>query len=641
MAFDAAMFRASPPAFHGEWSTDPFSGLLIPKTQRGNVEWRQKLIASARSSATVRRALRAAAAKSPIFFANAFAFTFLQKKISLDGKEVAVISGKSTDGLKDDPHIPFITWKVQDDAIVELTKAIDGGYDALIHKTRDMGASWLVLLVFHWYWQFRPSTTFLELSRKESLVDARGNMDSLFEKHRYLLRWQPEWLRPKLIVDNYMHLENRDIGSSIEGESTNENAGQASRKTAILLDEFARVREGEAIDHATADTSACRIFNSTPQGPNTHFTRIYRQMVTGARTGKLIVLPWWQHPDKARGAAIELDESGNEVVTSPWKKFEAGRRSKRNMAQNIDGEHGKSGDAFFDADEIEKHRRAYERPPLLVGNVKFEDDLGEESKQSIVRRQVSEAMLFVENGTRNPWRLWVPLLPDPKGKLRPSQSTRYVFGVDISNGSGASNSVITVLDHQSNMIVAKFWDAFTSPEELADITALAAIWFGGKGPPLVIFEKNGPGVIYGRRIKSVLSYPNIYYQEVLDGKSKQVTTKWGWHSSDSKKEILLGEYRDALKTNAIINPCKEGLDEALDYTYDDKGKIEPGSRGVEEGGGSALHGDHVIADALVVRGRQSLPKGEKPVEVKAPHGTFGHRREMHRQRTKRGQEWAG
>jgi hypothetical protein len=49
-----------------------------------------------------------------------------------------------------------------------------------------------------------------------------------------------------------------------------------------------------------------------------------------------------------------------------------------------------------------------------------------------------------------------------------------------------------------------------------------------------------------------------------------------------------------LKLNKIINPCKESLDEALEYVYDEKGKIEPGQMGAEEGGGSALHGDHVI-----------------------------------------------
>lgn len=613
-----------PPVQYGEWMTDPLSGLQIPKTLAGNLAWRKKLIQQSNGSATVRRALKAASAKSSIFWLNAFGWTYLQKKVGEKGQEVSV-SGPQA-------HLPFITWHVQDAAILELKDAIEKGHDALIHKSRDLGASWLVVGIFQWFFQFRPNTSFLEMSRKEALVDRRGDMDALFPKHRYLMERQPEWLRPQRLKDNAMHLENQDIGSTIMGESTNENAGQASRKTAILLDEFSRVREGEEIDLATADTSACRIFNSTPQGPNTHFSRIYKAMQTGQRAGKLILLPWWMHPDKGRGAQIET-VNGEEVVRNEWYRAQEQRRSKRNMAQNIDGEHGKSGDAFFDFDEISKHRKLFEREPLFVGNIKDVEDLTEEEFGTAVRKGKPEAFVLLRQGPLNPWRFWIPMMDD-----RPNQSTHYIFGVDISNGSGASNSVITVLDHHTNMIVAKFWDSFTSPEELARITARAGLWFGGYKPPLVVFEKNGPGSTYGRKLLK-LGYPNVYYQEILDQKSREKTKKWGWHSSDTKKEILLGEYRDALKTNAVINPCKESLDEALDYVYDSTGKIEPGSVGVEDGGGSALHGDHVIADALTLRGRADLPKSLPKEPHRIPKGSFAYRRMEHKRRKKHDDAW--
>lgn len=628
MSFTPELFRTMPPVQYGSMMTDPYTGLVIPKTVAANLAWRKKLVEQAKASLSIRKSLKAASAKSPIFWLNAFGWTFLQKSIKADGHEVKVSGSES--------HVPFITWKVQDDAILSLIDAIDNGHDATIHKARDMGASWIVVGVFQWYFQFRPSTTFLELSRKEVLVDRRGDMDSLFEKHRYLMKWQPEWLRPQRIVDNAMHLENKDIGTTIEGESTNADAGQASRKTAILLDEFARVKEGEEIDLSTADTTACRIFNSTPGGPNTHFTRVYRQMVNGTRRGKIISLPWWMHPDKGRGVHV-VEEEGRSVVTSPWREDQKGRRSARNMAQNIDGEHGRAGDLFFDADEIERHRKAYESAPLLVGDIKLLDDnLGQEDKESIIRRKDAAAVTFVERATRSPWRFWVPLVDG-----RPNQATRYVFGVDISNGSGASNSVISVLDNATNMVVAKFWDSFTSPEDLAEIVAFAGLWFGGRKLPLVIFEKNGPGLTFGKKLIHKLKYPAIYYQEIVDQKSRDKTKKWGWHSSDSKKEILLGEYRDSIKLNRIINPCKESLDEALEYTYDDKGRIEPGHMGSEEGGGSALHGDHVIADALLVAGRKDLPLVEREVAAVAPRGTFGWRRDQHKRKQSDQHVWSG
>lgn len=620
-AADEAARQALPKPIeqYGDTMECPITGLHIPKTLAANVAWRKKLINAAKTSGTLRRQLTTASAQSPIVWLNAFGWTFLQKKVGVDGKEIAV-HGESS-------HIPFITWAVQDKAILELHDAIVKGSDALISKSRDMGASWLIVALFQWFWQFRPSSTFLELSRKESLVDRRGDMDSLFEKHRYLLRMQPHWLQPRSVRDNRLHFENQDIGTTIEGESTNKDAGQASRKTAILLDEFARVEDGDEIDLATADTSACRIFNSTPGGPNTHFTRVFRGMQTGVRSGKLIIMPWWDHPDKSRGL-YPVKEDDTWRWSSPWRDHEAARRSKRNLAQNIDMEHGRAGDVFFSAEEIEAHRTDHERDPDLTGNILYDDEITDASMRSITRKRDVDKLVWSDLGTFHPWRLWTKLIDN-----RPDQNTRYVIGVDISGGTGASNSVLTVLDHRTGRIVAKWWDANTSPEELARVTSAAGVWFGGRNLPLVVFEKNGPGGIYGRKLLD-LGYPNIWHQRVESTKANTRTPRWGWHSSPARKEMVLGAYRDAIKQATIINPCKEALDEALDYVYDDKGRIEPGSLGSEEGGGHALHGDHVISDALCVLGRKDLPKLDVDAEVRPVSGSFADRKRQWKHKQK-------
>jgi hypothetical protein len=616
---------------YGLVSNCPFSGLKIPKSFQGNVRWRKDVLRKAVGSASLRRTIKAACAKSPVYWLNLVGWTFLQKAINAEGREVSV-SGPAA-------HVPFITWRVQDDALVQLDNAIATGNDVLISKSRDMGASWIVLAMFHHKWQFRPASTFLELSRKEALVDRRGDMDSLFEKHRYLLRWQPEWLRPR-IKDHTMHLENLDIGCAIEGESTNSNAGQASRKTAILLDEFARVAEGAEIDLATADTSPCRIFNSTPSGPNTQFTRIWKSLQAKTRRGVVIELPWWRHPDKGKGAEQRLDhETGKQRWTSPWYEDQKTRRSKKNIAQNLDMEHGRAGDSFFDTDDIEKHRALYAREPVGVGNVVYDIDMPEEAKFAKVRKFSHEGIEFFENSGRRPWRMWQHLTADANGKFRPSQTTRYVFGIDVSAGTGASNSVISVLDHATGQIVAKFWDAFTSPEELAEVAVFGAIWFGGVKPPLIVFEKNGAGNIFGKKLLR-LGYPAIYYSKIDGQRTEQQTTRWGWSSSPTKKETLLGEYREALKTGRIINPCSESLDEANEYIYDDHGRLEPGTVGAEDGGGKALHGDHVIADALLLQGQKDLPKTEKVEEIRPPQGSFADRRRSHMRKLQEKDVWS-
>ena len=113
-------------------------------------------------------------------------------------------------------------------------------------------------------------------------------MDTLFEKHRFLIRKQPAWLQPRC-EDRFARLINLDNGNLIVGEATNEHAGQGGRKTAALLDEFSRVSEAQDIDSALTDTTPCKIYNSTPQGSETWFSKI-------RLSGKVpvIELPWFR-----------------------------------------------------------------------------------------------------------------------------------------------------------------------------------------------------------------------------------------------------------------------------------------------------------------------------------------------------------
>ena len=615
---------------YGEWMECPVTGLRIPKTTAANLVWRQRLRKEARQSETRQQELRTACAASFFYWLNAFGWTYHQKWVDDTGQERAVTGDAS--------HVPFISWKIQDDAAISLLACIEKGEDALIDKARDMGASWLVLAVFQWMFQFKANSTFLELSRKEQYVDQRGNMDSLFEKHRYMMRMQPLWLRPRNLRDNTMLLENKDINTSIVGESTNENAGQAGRKTAILIDEAARIKNLEAIDLATADTSACRIFNSTVNGPATWYTRIYRDMKSNKRTGEVITLPWEAHPMKGKGITIKdvpitpKNPTGKKAV-SPCYDKEVASRSSRDLAQNIDRDHGKSGDVFFDAAEIEQHRMAFEAEPVLMGKLAFEDDLTEEEKKGILLRGDFDAVTLTEGGIRPPWKFWCELI-----KGRPAQDHSYVFGVDISLGSGASNSVISVLDDTTNIKIAEFSDAFTTPEDLAWITCLAGVWFGGKtGKPLLIWETNGPGQIFGKKIMQI-GYAPFYLAETTGVRSPRTTERIGWSSSGAKKEILLGQYRDALKNARYINRCKESLDEALDYVYNDTGLLVPASSHKEKAGAAATHGDRVVADALCELGRTKLPR--VPVNShRAPRGSYAQLRDAMRRRNREKDAW--
>ena len=616
------VLRTSPPDQFQEYWTCPKTGLIVPKTLADNLRWREKLRSLASSDQAYQVALRQACAASPIFWINAFCWTFRIKTVNNQGNEVPVESELA--------HHPFITWPVQDEFVQLLDDAIDKGEDVAIEKARDMGATWLGLAVIQHRWQFRRNQNFLELSRKEEYVDARGDMKSLFEKHRYLLKWQPSWLRPTRVRDTHMHLRNEDSGSEIVGESTNVHAGQGARMTAVFCDEWARVEAADEIALALADSTACRIYNSTHSGPGTHFHRIIME-------GRLRVLrmPWWRHPEKSVGARQTLDPTGRIVWTSPWYERELERRSRKDVAQNLNMDPGQSGDLFFDQGELDRHRLDHVKPPIRRLKIGPVEQLTEDDYLRLVNERDVERLAAIEDMANGNWRIWCQLTDDG----RPSQNMTYVAGIDISNGAGDSNSIITVVCRETGHMVAKFWDSYISPEELATAAMLAGIWFGGLHNPMYLcWENNGPGAIFGRKVVK-WKYPHYYVQRRQGSLREKRTDKYGWHSNKENKEVLLARYREAIAKDKIVIPCAESLDEAGDYIYDKNGLLVPSQMRQEEAGGQELHGDHVVADALAFMAVEELPRARARKEA-APVGSFIYRRKVLEKKKRRDDPWS-
>lgn len=606
MAIPTAKLRTEPLDDYPPQWTCPLTGLIVPKRLDENLRWRRMLRSRALTDQTWRHHLMVASSNSLLFWVNAFVWTYRQKRVDRQGEERPVSGTRS--------HVPFITWPIQDEVVGELQHVIEKGGQVNLEKSRSMGATWIVLMTFDWYFLFHKDINFGVVSRKEELVDKSGDMDTLFEKLRYAHRMMPPWMLP-LIRDRYMAMHNVELGSSIIGESSNTNVGRGGRKAAYMVDEAAAMPNGEMVENALSGNTACQIWASTPLGPNTLFHKRIK-----AGRGKLIQMPWYRHPEMAHGAHQVLNDLGKVTWTSRWYEKLPERFSIKTIAQEVDMEHGQSGEMFFDHTELERHRLDHQAPPSWRGDLVFLEQMPENEQIEIIQQMKSEAMRAIPGLGRQPWRLWFTLEDS-----RPPQCDTYVMGVDVSNGAGSSNSVMSVMAIETGKIVAKFWDAHTSPEKLAVLAAMAGIWFGGSHQPVFIcWENNGPGGIFGRKLVN-MCYPAFYRQRAEGTVREKRTPRWGWNSNQRRKEVLLGMYRDALGSDRMIVPCQESLDEAADYIYADDGSLIPSRLREEPGGGRQLHGDHVIADALCWLAAREMP-AQRAAPVRAPRGSYAHRR---------------
>lgn len=561
----------------GEWHRS------VPRGVDENLQFRIALRKRAQSKPGFQKSLIEMCRQDLLFYVNGFVFTYDPRT-----------------RLK---SLPFVTWPIQDRAFPTILDCIEHGQDLVIEKSRDMGASWMSLIVMEWLWHFHPGNSFLMVSRKEDLVDAPGDPDSLFWKVDFVHKHLPRWLKPET-DRRKLHFGNMGNGSTIDGESTTAAAGVGGRRTAMFIDEFSRIEEGYHLLAGTADTTQCRIFNFTPWGTSNAAYKLARRDDV-----RKLRLHWKDHPEKARGL-YQYDERQAKVVVldhafshgpefnfvldgklrSPWYDAECKRRNNdREVAQMLDIDYQGSAYQFFDKAMIVTLQATYGEDPWWEGDITFDPDTGR--PRSLVKAK------------GGPLKLWCHLVDD---KPVPG---RYGAGADLSAGTGATNSCLSIASARTGEKVAEYASPYLRPEQMA-LRAVALCWLFkddlGNGAAFA-WEQQGPGIVFGKRMIE-LGYRNIFYRknELKMGGPQSMDVP-GWFPSNDNKRLLLEEYREALSSRKYLNRNSTALEECLFFIHTPQGKVEhsqeehgfsdvTGER--DPSGARVNHGDRVIADSL-------------------------------------------
>lgn len=586
----------------------------VPKYLKENLAFRRFLLARADRNKRQRASMIEAFSRDLLFYVNAACWTYDPRLID---------KGHS-------PLIPFITYPFQDRAFLEILDCIEHGTDLVIEKTRDMGASWMSLTAMEWLWHFKRGVTFSMISRKEDLVDAPGNPDSLFWKIDFIHRHLPDWLRPQM-ERRRLHFGNVDNGSTIDGESTTAAAGVGGRRTALFIDEFSRIEEGYQLLAGTADTTRCRIFNFTPWGTSNAAYHLSQRVDI-----RKLRLHWSEHPEKARGL-YRYNEKTHHIdildtpaspkdsyvfpstytfvqdgkIRSPWYDKECERRDNpREVAQMLDIDYQGSAYQFFDKGLITVLQEQYCLPAYWEGDIDVEEE--------------SDRPTGLTRGKNGPLRLWCHL----DGQSRPPEAA-YGAGCDISAGTGATNSCLSIINAQTGEKVAEYTSPFLRPDQMAHkVAGLCNLFKGIDGSPtLLAWEMAGPGTAFGKEIIR-LGFRHIYYR-VSESKlvPKNTSDTPGWYPTPDMRRVLLEQYRSALSLRQCLNRSFEALQETLFFEHTKTGNIEHkgGDKmhnietgDVDPSGAGSNHGDRVIADALAWKMCRLL---FKPADKKKLDGT--------------------
>lgn len=561
----------------------------VPADFAGNLAYREWVQKEALKSRRRRMALLEMCRNDLLYYVSVFVWQYNPKKVKTGERIVE----------------PFIPWPYQPKVFRSMLSCYERQRPLVIEKSRELGATWMLLILEDWLCQTQDYIHVINISRSADAVDCRS-MDSLFAKVRFMHGFLPEWLRGD-IDEQKMHLEYHRTHSSMTGEASTGKATVSGRASLIGIDEFSKIREAVEVRERTASTADCRIFISTHEGTGTEFYKL----TTDTPEFEKIVLHWTQHPEKNQGlyrfAAAEnkievLDKTHVFPVEFPFVYSEEpaggpfpGLRSpwydqmcsdignQRGVAVELDINPSGSVSQVFPSLLIRTLKAQYVKAPLWEGTLHYDRESGR-----------NPALLKREGG---PLKLW--LNPDAEGGPPVDD---YALGVDPAEGSGATNSCISGLSKTTGEKILEYATPFVDAVEFGTIAvALCRLFKDGQGEPAELaWEDDGPGERFKARVLE-LGFRHVYCRESLyslNAKRGQMVP--GWYPSPKNKVVLMIDYLVALTKRQCINRSGLALDECLHYRWTTAERIEHSGAAESDDPTEARvnHGDRVVADAL-------------------------------------------
>lgn len=206
--------------------------------------------------------------------------------------------------------VPFVLFPKQIELTQWLYEKWGNSESGLIEKTRDCGATWIAGALSATMWLFYDGFTAGFGSRKEELVDKKGDPKTIFEKIRFFINHLPTEFRPAGYDEkrhsSYMRILNPSNGATITGEA-GDNIGRGGRQSIYFVDESAFIQRQEAKDAALSQTTNCQIDLSTPNGNGNAF---YKKRMSNRVD--VFVIDWRDDPRKNQAwydkQCRELDE---------------------------------------------------------------------------------------------------------------------------------------------------------------------------------------------------------------------------------------------------------------------------------------------------------------------------------------------
>ena len=470
-------------------------------------------------------------------------------------EQIKIITKDASQGF-----VPFRLNECQKRITETLNKQLEetGKVRAIILKARQQGISTYCAGRVFWKSYFSPHARSVVMAHDSATSDALFNMSkNLIKNMGGELAPEESKSNAKEIIIKSPAFGDRDATASYRLYTAGSpEAGRGTTPTIAHLSEVAFWQHDEKIlaglfqgISQAAGTEV--ILESTANGAQGEFYRLWKGAVAGENEYVPIFLPWFITPEYRREAPEGMELTVEEEKLQEkydldndqlyWRRLKIAEGGKLKFQQEYPAT----------ADE------AFIVSGSNVFNVERLDSL---IPRPYVRRSEWDPSSKMLDSHRE-GNLYIYDYPD--------WDSPYVIGADVSLGVGQDYSAAVVMNMQYE-IVAHYRNNRIDPAQWGELLFYLGRYYNNA---FLAVESNSMGIATLQKLDS-MEYANLYRQTKVANVSNEEGERLGFRTTSSTKPAIIGNLKNLIENEAIMIPSPQIIQELKDYISTDTGKTE-------------------------------------------------------------------
>ena len=466
-----------------------------------------------------------------------------------------------------------------------ITEALDkqlaetGKVRAIILKARQQGISTYCAGRVFWKTYFTPHARSVVMAHDSATSDALFNMSRNIIKNMNP-KYRPNEVKSnaKEIVISAPHFKRdssneRPVSSYRLYTAGSPEAGRGTTPTIAHLSEVAFWTHDEKIlaglfQGISEAPGTEVILESTANGANGEFYRLWKGAIDGENEYLPLFLPWYATAEYHRKAPEGFERSSEEELLVEdyglnndqlyWRRLKIAEGGELKFRQ----EYPASPDEAF----------------ITAGSSVFDP----EKVARLVPIEPEKKYLFDFEATA--WE------HSNEGNLHiwdyPNWDSNYIVAADVALGVGQDYSTAVVLDTERR-VIGLYRNNYIDPSKFGDLLFYLGRYFNNA---LLTVESNSMGVATLSRLAQ-MNYINLYKQTKISSISKEEGLIPGFRTTQVTKPHIIGNLKNAIENDDIWIASKVMIQELKDYISTPTGKTEAAS---------GCHDDTVMATAIAL-----------------------------------------